>query len=78
MFVRTTIDIEDDALIAAKERARLQGVTLGVVLTQLIRRGLEPAKSTPVEMVDGIPTLMHPRRPAPVTAELVKQLLEED
>ena len=76
--MRTTIDIEDDVLTAAKERARLQGVTLGVVVTQLIRRGLEPAKSTPVEMVDGIPTLMHTKRPAPVSVELVKQLLEED
>lgn len=76
--MRTTIDIEDDVLTAAKERARLQGVTLGVVVTQLIRRGLEPAKSTPVEMVDGIPTLMHAKRPAPVSVELVKQLLEED
>lgn len=76
--MRTTIDIEDDVLAAAKERARLQGVTLGVVITQLIRRGLEPAKSTPVEMVDGIPMLMHAKRPAPVSVELVKQLLEED
>lgn len=76
--MRTTIDIEDQVLTAAKERARLQGVTLGMVITQLIRRGLEPAKTTPVEMVDGIPTLMHARRPAPVTSELVRQLLEED
>ncbi len=76
--MRTTIDIEDDVLTAAKERARLQGVTLGTVLTQLIRRGLEPTQSTSVEMVDGIPTLIHVKRPAPVTAELVKQLLEED
>ena len=76
--MRTTIDIEDQVLTAAKERARLQGVTLGMVITQLIRRGLEPAKSTPVEMVDGIPTLMHARQPTPVTSELVRQLLEED
>ena len=76
--MRTTIDIEDDVLTAAKERARLQGVTLGIVVTQLIRRGLEPANSTPVEMRDGIPTLIHSKRPAPVTAELVRQLLEED
>ncbi len=78
MAVRTTIDIEDDVLTAVKERSRLQGLTLGVVITQLIRRGLEPATSTPVEMMDGIPTLMHAKRPAPVTAEMVKQLLEED
>ena len=76
--MRTTIDIEDDVLIAVKDRARLQGVTLGVVLTQLIRRGLEPAQGIPVEMLDGIPTLVHARRPAPVTAELVRQMLEED
>lgn len=76
--MRTTIDIEDDVLTAVKERARLQGATLGIVITQLIRRGLEPAKPASVEMVYGIPTLMHARRPAPVTAELVRQMLEED
>ena len=76
--MRTTIDIEDDVLTAVKERARLQGATLGIVITQLIRRGLEPVKPASVEMVDGIPTLMHARRPAPVTAELVRQMLEED
>jgi predicted amidohydrolase len=76
--MRTTIDIEDDVLTAVKERARLQGVTLGVSITQLIRRGLEPTQSTAVEMQDGIPTLMHARKPTPVTAELVRQMLEED
>jgi predicted amidohydrolase len=76
--MRTTIDIEDDVLTAVKERARLQGVTLGVSITQLIRRGLEPTQSTAVQMLDGIPTLMHARKPAPVTAELVRQMLEEE
>ncbi len=76
--MRTTIDIEDEVLTATKERARLQGVTLGVAITQLIRRGLEPAQFTSVEMLDGIPTLVHAKRPAPVTAEMVRQMLEED
>ena len=76
--MRTTIDIEDEVLTAVKERSRLQGVTLGVMVSQLIRRGLEPSQATAVEMLDGIPTLMHAKRPTPVTAEMVKQLLEED
>ena len=78
MAVRTTIDVAEEVLTAAKERARLQGVTLGVVITQLIRRGLEPAHPASVEMLDGIPTLMHSKRPTPVTSEMVRQMLEED
>ena len=76
--MRTTIDIEEQVLTVAKERARLQGVTLGTMLTQLIRRGLEPDEKPKFEMRDGIPVLMHSRPPAPVTTDMVRQLLDED
>ena len=39
-FVRTTLDIEDDELNAAKELARRQGVSAGQVVSKLLRTAL--------------------------------------
>lgn len=36
--MRTTLDIEDDVLLAAKELARHGGTTAGRVISQLLRR----------------------------------------
>lgn len=38
--MRTTLDIEDDVLLAAKELARRQKKTAGQVVSELARRGL--------------------------------------
>lgn len=38
--MRTTIDIEDDVLAAAKELARLQNVSAGQVVSKLMRQAL--------------------------------------
>ena len=38
--MRTTIDIEDDVLAAAKELARMQNVSAGQIVSQLIRQAL--------------------------------------
>ena len=38
--MRTTIDIEDDVLAAAKELARLQNVSAGHIVSMLIREAL--------------------------------------
>jgi len=38
--MRTTLDIEDDVLQAAKELARHEGSTAGRVISDLARRGL--------------------------------------
>ncbi len=38
--MRTTLDIEDDVLIAAKELARMQRVSAGRVISRLIREAL--------------------------------------
>lgn len=38
--MRTTIDIEDDVLAAAKELARLQNVSAGCIVSKLIREAL--------------------------------------
>ena len=38
--MRTTIDIEDDVLAAAKEMARLQHVSAGQVVSRLLREAM--------------------------------------
>lgn len=38
--MRTTIDIEDDVLAAAKELARLQHVSAGQIVSKLLRNAL--------------------------------------
>ena len=38
--MRTTIDIDDDLLAAAKELARREGATAGQVVSRLLRRSL--------------------------------------
>jgi len=45
--MRTTVNIDDDVLMAAKERARRERRSTGEVLSELARRGLTaPASSS--------------------------------
>jgi len=38
--MRTTLDLEEDVLLAAKEIARQRGVTVGKVMSELVRQAL--------------------------------------
>ena len=60
--VRTTLDIDDDVLQAAKELANLRGSTAGRMLSELARRGLQQSRTTGDGLRNGVPLL--PRRPA--------------
>ena len=73
--MRTTVDLEEDVLLAAKEIARQRGVTLGQVLSDLARQAL--TKRIPVTTKHGLPVF--PVRPdaGVVTLELVNQLRDE-
>ena len=44
--MRTTLDIDDDVLQAAKERARRERKTAGEVVSELLRRALTGPDST--------------------------------
>jgi len=74
--MRTTLDIDEDVLLAAKEIARERKTTAGRVLSDLVRQALNTRVST-VETVDGFPVL--PLRPdaGVVTLELVNKLRDE-
>jgi len=58
--MRTTLDLDDDVLQAAKELAASRGLTAGQVVSALARKGLEAPKAARVR--NGVPVL--PRRAA--------------
>ncbi len=77
--MRTTLDIEDDVLQAAKELARSQGSTAGAMISSLARRGLAgPAsqKKNRPAMRGGVPVL--PSRGEVVTLEHVQKLRDQE
>jgi len=70
--MRTTLDIDDDVLQAAKEIAAARGLTAGRALSELARRGLAPART--VRLRNGIPLL--PPRPAGAPRPTMKRVNE--
>ncbi len=78
--MRTTLDIEDDVLQAAKERARRERKTLGEMISELARRAL----TTPQQpLAVNEPTAVHglkpfARRGGIVTNALIDKLRDED
>jgi hypothetical protein len=78
--MRTTLDIDDDVLQAAKELARREGQTAGRILSELARRGLTEAKDTSKGRTKIAFLGFRPfaRRGGIVTNELIDRLREEE
>jgi hypothetical protein len=76
--VRTTLDIDDDVLQAAKEIAATQGSTTGKALSALARKGLAPARHK-VKVRNGVP-LLGPRTGSDplMTMERVNELRDDE
>lgn len=71
--MRTTLDIEDDVLRAAKELADQRGITTGQMLCELARKALKATEPT-AGLRNGVP-LLQPRDEArPVTLATVNAL----
>ena len=73
--MRTTLDIADDVVAAAKELAAAQRRSLGSVISELARRGLTPAR---VEAEGGLPVIRVPAGTPAITPEMVRRALDED
>ncbi len=71
--VRTTLNVDDDVLLAAKQRAALDGSSVGEALSALARAGLRTAK--PEAHRNGVPLIPNAERT--VTADVVQELLDE-
>lgn len=81
--MRTTLDIDDDVLFAAKELAIKQRKTAGKIVSEIFRRGMHigspaPAlkKGQPYALKNGIPIL--PSRGELVTTEHVQEVMTKE
>jgi len=74
--MRTTLDLDEDILQAAKEIAASRGTTAGRVVSDLVREALSPKQEFVLR--NGVPVL--PRRPGArkVTMEDVNRLRDEE
>jgi hypothetical protein len=73
--MRTTLEIDDDVVAAARELAAEERRSLGAVISQLARRGLTPAQ---VDASGELPTIRVPAGSPPITQEMVRRALDED
>lgn len=74
-IMRTTVDLEEDVLLAAKEIARQHGNTVGQVLSDLVRQAL--TRQTQVSTRHGLPLFPIQPDAGVVTLELVNRLRDE-
>lgn len=74
--MRTTLDIDEDILLYAKDIAGRRGVSAGKIVSELARTAITTSEAFETE--DGIPLL--PLRPGGemVTLELVNRLRDEE
>jgi hypothetical protein len=76
--MRTTLDIDDDVLLAVKELAKRQRCTAGEVLSVLARQGLRtPAVSSTVSPASFFGFRPFGSRGAPVSDETIDRLRDE-
>jgi hypothetical protein len=77
--VRTTLDLDDDVLRAAKDRARREGKTAGQVISELARQALTmpaPVSAREPKAVYGFRPFA--KRGGIVTNEQIDRLREDD
>lgn len=73
--MRTTLDIADDVLAAAKAIAKEQGKTAGEIVSELARMGLKRPFQSGVR--NGVPLLSVKDPTARITLEMVNALRDE-
>jgi hypothetical protein len=76
--MRTTLEIDDDILEAAREMARLRNQGIGRAISELARRGLMTNPSPARELQFGIPVWKHDPGAVAVTSEMVRRLAEDE
>jgi len=73
--MRTTLELDDDVVAAARELAAMDRRSLGSVVSELARRGLTPARIA----ADGaLPVILVPDGTPPITPEMVRRAIDED
>jgi hypothetical protein len=73
--MRTTLNIDDDILMAAKEIAKQKGISIGRALSDLARQALTRESTTDTRTE--VPLFPRQENVGVVTLELVNQLRDE-
>jgi hypothetical protein len=73
--MRTTLDIDLDVLLAAKEIASARGTSAGQVVSDLLRKAL--AAPPAVRVRNGVPLLARQAGSPPLTMAAVNRLRDE-
>ena len=77
--MRTTIDIDATVLGAAKDLARHSRRSVGAVISEWARRGIEASRATPAAVKrNGFPLFAVPPDATPVTVETVNGILADE
>lgn len=74
-FVRTTLQLDDDVLDAARAIAEAEGLTIGEAVSTLARRGLMPR---PLTFPAGFPTFRVSENATAITAGDVRRALDDE
>jgi hypothetical protein len=72
--MRTTLELDDALVRAARERARDEGRSLGSVISELALRGLTQGR---VDAEGGLPVIRVPAGTPPITPAMVRAGLDE-
>jgi hypothetical protein len=75
--MRTTVTIDDDLLEAARGLAAQRNVSIGRILSDLIRKGMKPNASIG-KGKGGFPTFKQSPDALPITLEMVKRAEEDE
>ena len=77
--MRTTLDIDPVVLSAAKDVAHLGRRSLGAVISEWARKGLEALRTPPSALErNGFPLFSIPAGTPPVTTETVNEILADE
>jgi hypothetical protein len=74
--MRTTLNLDDDALKLLKEYSETRSLALGKAASELVRKGVKAPVQ--MEMVDGFWRVVLPKGGKKISSEDVKQLLEDE
>lgn len=74
--MRTTLSLDDDVVEIAKDYATVKNLSLGAAVSDLVRKGI--GAPLPVRLVNGLYVADLPPDSPVVTAERVKELMDEE
>jgi hypothetical protein len=76
--MRTTLNIDDSVLAAAKEIAGARQSSTGAVISDLARKGLSTVSSKAGSRKSGFPVFPVPADARPLTSSTVKSILSDE